>query len=239
MSTRKNFILLFVMSLLMMSAFALALRGPIMNYFIHHNSAQYQNIKQNAQVLKENERKKVAFDYSAVRAVSFEDILKNQMNRQLYPVIGDISIPELEINLPIFKGLDSDALMAGAGTLKENQSMGEGNYVLASHHIFDSFGYSGAGLLFSPLMNAAEGQDIYLTDLEKVYHYVISSTQVVPENQGDVILDEPGKKEITLITCYDAQAQYRLIVKGQLKDVQAYNEKSTQLFSQEYRQNLW
>lgn len=237
MSKWKNFIFLSLMILLLLIAGGLVLRDPIMSYFIQLNAATYQ--KTTVSDVKENQKKTATFDYTAVQAVSFKELLKSQMERQNYPVIGDISIPELQINLPIFKGVASHALMAGAGTLKENQVMGQGNYTLASHHIFDALGYSGAHLLFSPLMRAQKGQSVYITDLDKVYHYVIHEIQIVPETKGDVILDEPGKKEITLITCYDAQAQYRLIVKGQLKDIQAYNEKSAQLFSQEYRQNLW
>ena len=55
---------------------------------------------------------------------------------QKLPVIGGIAIPEVEINLPIFKGLDNVNLFYGAGTMKPDQRMGEGNYSLASHHIF-------------------------------------------------------------------------------------------------------
>jgi len=239
MSKWKNFIFLSVMVLFLIIAGGLALRGPIMKYFIQLNVSASQKSTTSSKDIKVNQKKTATFDYAAVQSVSFEDILKSQMNRQNYPVIGDISIPELQINLPIFKGVDPNALMAGAGTLKENQVMGQGNYTLASHHIFDSFGYSGANLLFSPLMRAQKGQSVYITDLDKVYHYVIHDIQTVPETKGDVILDEPGKKEITLVTCYDAQAQYRLVVKAQLKDVQGYDEKSAELFSQEYRQNLW
>ena len=41
-----------------------------------------------------------------------------------------ISIPELNMNLPIFKGFENVALYYGAGTMKENQVMGQGNYSL-------------------------------------------------------------------------------------------------------------
>ena len=37
-----------------------------------------------------------------------------------------IAIPELKMNLPIFKGLDNVGLYYGAGTMKEDQVMGKG-----------------------------------------------------------------------------------------------------------------
>ena len=88
-----------------------------------------------------------------------------------------ISIPELNMNLPIFKGFENVALYYGAGTMKENQVMGQGNYSLASHHVF---GLTGANaMLFSPLEKAKAGMKIYITDKEKTYTYVISSVETV------------------------------------------------------------
>lgn len=76
-----------------------------------------------------------------------------------------IAIPEISMNLPIFKGLDNVGLYYGAGTMKAEQQMGEGNYALASHHVF---GITGASdMLFSPLDRAKEGMKIYITDKEK------------------------------------------------------------------------
>lgn len=59
------------------------------------------------------------------------------------PVVGGIAIPDLAINLPIFKGVTNDNLLYGAGTMKDNQVMGgENNYTLASHHVFGLTGSS-------------------------------------------------------------------------------------------------
>ena len=50
--------------------------------------------------------------------------------------------------------------------MKPDQKMGEGNYSLASHHIFTA--ENASQMLFSPLVNAKAGK-IYLTDKDKVY----------------------------------------------------------------------
>ena len=70
------------------------------------------------------------------------------------------AIPEVEINLPIFKGLDNVNLFYGAGTMKRDQVMGKGNYSLASHHIFTA--ENASQMLFSPLSHAKNGMKIYL-----------------------------------------------------------------------------
>ena len=91
--------------------------------------------------------------------------------------------------------------------MKENQVMGQGNYSLASHHVF---GLTGANaMLFSPLEKAKAGMKIYITDKEKIYTYVISSVETVTPDRVDVIQDREGVNEITLVTCEDAAATYR------------------------------
>ena len=43
------------------------------------------------------------------------------MGSQKLPVVGGIAIPEVGINLPIFKGLGNTELTYGAGTMKEKE----------------------------------------------------------------------------------------------------------------------
>lgn len=156
------------------------------------------------------------------------------------PVIAGIAIPELGINMPIVKGLDNIGLYYGAGTTKENQTMGQGNYGLASHHVF---GINGAtDLLFSPLEYAKKGQKIYLTDKENVYTYTITKIDRVNPYQTDV-LDEPESDAtpiVTLITCTDTYAQGRIVVQGVLTDKTSYDSASQDIksaFKQTY--NIW
>ena len=113
------------------------------------------------------------------------------------PVIGGIAIPEVEINLPIFKGLDNVNLFYGAGTMKRDQVMGKGNYSLASHHIFTA--ENASQMLFSPLSHAKNGMKIYLTDKDKVYTYVIHEVKHVTPDRVDEIDDRSGVDEITLV----------------------------------------
>ena len=148
------------------------------------------------------------------------------MDAQELPVVGGIAIPEVGINLPIFKGLGNTELTYGAGTMKEDQVMGgENNYSLASHHVF---GIAGASdMLFSPL------------DKNKVYTYVISEVKVVQPTEVAVVDDTPGKSEVTLVTCTDAEATQRTIVKGELKSQVDFDKASSDIieaFNKSYNQ---
>ncbi len=72
-------------------------------------------------------------------------------------------------------------------------------------------------MLFSPLDRAKAGMKIYITDKEHVYTYVITSVETVTPDRTDLIEDTEGVTEITLVTCEDAAATNRTIVKGTLE----------------------
>ena len=115
--------------------------------------------------------------------------------------------------------------------------MGQGNYALASHHVF---GITGASdMLFSPLTKVKNGMKIYITDKEKIYTYVINSVENVSPDRVDVIDDVEGVTEITLVTCEDAAATSRTIVKGALEGEIEYDKAPKEVrdsFSKSYNQ---
>ena len=121
--------------------------------------------------------------------------------------------------------------------MKPNQKMGEGNYSLASHHIFTA--ENASQMLFSPLVNAKEGMKIYLTDKDKVYTYEIREVKHVTPDRVDEIDDREGINEITLVTCVDYDATERIIVKGDLKEIKPYSETPSDViaaFNKPYKQ---
>lgn len=201
-----------LMVVLVVVGLLLIFNKPIRNFIIGQNSNKYQVTKVTKEEIETNKAAEASFDFAAVQSLSTESILAAQMDAQNLPVIGGIAIPELEMNLPIFKGVGNTEISYGAGTMKEDQVMGERNYALASHHIF---GIEGASkMLFSPLDFAQNGMKIYLTDKEKIYTYVISEVKVVAPEHVEVIDDRPGQTEVTLVTCTDYDATNRIIVHG-------------------------
>lgn len=165
----------------------------------------------------------MTYDFSVVEPVTVESVLKAQLANVDLPVIGGIAIPDLGINLPIFKGLGNTELSYGAGTMKEDQVIGgQNNYALASHHVF---GISGSSkMLFSPLENAKVGMKIYLTDKSTIYTYVITGKFLVTPDRSDVLNDVPDQALVTLVTCTDQQATERIVVRGSLESSIAYNQ---------------
>ena len=218
----RNLLINILAGFLILLSIALIFNSKIRDMFIVWNTNKYQVSQVTKEKIEENEETVGNFDFESVKSLSSEAVLSAQWNSQQLPVIGGIAIPQLEMNLPIFKGLDNINLFYGAGTMKPNQEMGKGNYSLASHRIF--LGEKADQKLFSPLANAEKGMKIYLTDKEKVYTYEIVEVKIVTPDRVDVIEDREGIDELTLVTCEDSNATERIIVKGNLKEIKSYTE---------------
>ena len=228
-NNRKNILTNILAGFLILLSLALIFNAQIRDIFMVWNTNKYQVSQVTKEKIEENKDTEGNFDFDSVKSISSEAVLAAQWDSQQLPVIGGIAIPEVEINLPIFKGLDNVNLFYGAGTMKANQKMGEGNYSLASHHIFTA--ENASQMLFSPLVNAKAGMKIYLTDKDKVYTYEIREVKHVTPDRVDEIEDREGVKEITLVTCVDYNATERIIVKGDFKEVKAYSETSDDILS--------
>lgn len=226
---RRNLLTNILAVFLILLSLVLIFNSKIRNMFMVWNTNKYQVSQVTKEKIEENKEAEGNFDFDSVKSISSEAVLAAQWDAQQLPVIGGIAIPEVEINLPIFKGLDNVNLFYGAGTMKANQKMGEGNYSLASHHIFTA--ENASQMLFSPLVNAKAGMKIYLTDKDKVYTYEIREVKHVTPDRVDEIEDRDGIKEITLVTCVDYDATERIIVKGDFKEVKAYSETPDDILS--------
>ena len=226
---RRNLLTNILAVFLILLSLVLIFNSQIRDIFMVWNTNKYQVSQVTKEKIEENKETEGNFDFDSVKSISSEAVLAAQWDAQQLPVIGGIAIPEVEINLPIFKGLDNVNLFYGAGTMKANQKMGEGNYSLASHHIFTA--ENASQMLFSPLVNAKAGMKIYLTDKDKVYTYEIREVKHVTPDRVDEIEDRDGIKEITLVTCVDYDATERIIVKGDFKEVKAYSETSDDVLS--------
>ena len=226
---RRNLLTNILAVFLILLSLVLIFNSKIRHMFMVWNTNKYQVSQVSKEKIEENKEAEGNFDFDSVKSISSEAVLAAQWDAQQLPVIGGIAIPEVEINLPIFKGLDNVNLFYGAGTMKANQKMGEGNYSLASHHIFTA--ENASQMLFSPLVNAKAGMKIYLTDKDKVYTYEIREVKHVTPDRVDEIEDRDGIKEITLVTCVDYDATERIIVKGDFKEVKAYSETSDDVLS--------
>lgn len=149
-----------------------------------------------------------SFDFEEVQSIELTDVVAAQLTKEDTPVISRISIPTVQLNLPIGKGVAESVLLYGAGTMKADQVLGEGNYALASHYI------EGQNVLFGPLYHVEIGDHIFINDEHSVYEYVIRVKEIILETDVQVIEDVPEKTLLTLITCAEKGAK-RLLVQAE------------------------
>jgi len=171
--------------------------NPIQHAVIAHLSKQLNTTDTSAEDLQKNNQAKADFEFEDVQSLSIAEVLKAQTQIDHLPVIGSIAIPNVDMNLPIIKGVGNASLAVGAGTMKANQKFGQGNYALAGHYFEEK------DILFSPLYKANIGDAIYMTDLTNIYEYKLASKKIIAATDVYVIDDIPNETILTLITCAD------------------------------------
>lgn len=166
------------------------------------------------------------FDFEKVKAVDNKMVAKAAFSKNK-DAIGKLSVPSVKVKLPIFKGLDNYNLVRGAGTMKETERMGTGNYALAGHHMKDG------SLLFGPLENVKKGDKIYLADKHHVYVYETTLKTVVDKHDTNYINYVQGQKLVTLITCASGMTgeSRRVVVQGELLCKKPANKENLKVFN--------
>jgi sortase A len=185
------------------------------------------------QAIKSNQSKQDSanYDYSNAQDLSLQTVAKARAKKQPINVIGEITVPAIDLTIPIANGVDNTTLALAAGTMRPNMKMGEGNYALAGHNMAN-----GSKVLFSPLYSKSKvGQKVYITDLKNVYEYKIYERKIISPSKVEVV-NNTKNKIITLITC-DETGAHRLMVRGNYVKKMPFNQAPHQVqhnFSSKY-----
>lgn len=127
-------------------------------------------------------------------------------------VMGDIEIPKIDVNLPIYQGTTEEVLSRGIGQLNETSLPvgGENTHtVLTGHRGLPS------ALMFTHLDKIEKKDIFYIHTLDKVLAYQVDQIKVVLPNETEDLLVVQGQDYATLITCtpYGVNT-HRLLVRG-------------------------
>lgn len=126
-------------------------------------------------------------------------------------VFGVITIPKLELEMPILLGASDANMAAGAAVLNKTSIPIGGintNCVLGGHR-----GYQGASyFLYVP--DLEPGDEVIITNLWETLKYVVTGSDIIDPNDVDKILIQEGKDMITLMTChpYASGGKYRYLI---------------------------
>lgn len=114
-------------------------------------------------------------------------------------IIGFISIPKMEVELPIFLGANTDNMLKGAVHLTETSYPVGGensNSVIAAHR-----GYFKAEM-FRHIDKLEVGDDIYIRNFRETLTYRVTETKIISPTDVWELLIQPGHDMVTLITCH-------------------------------------
>ena len=126
-------------------------------------------------------------------------------------IIASISIPAMNVELPVRMGATEENLARGAAIV-EGTGLPQGglgtNCVIAAHR-----GYRGIAY-FREIQLLEPGDVVYLTNSEETLTYVVESIRIIDPDDTDSILPQEGVDKITLLTChpYRSGGKYRYLV---------------------------
>ena len=159
-------------------------------------------------------------------AMTDEDIdeYERQLNVDGTGNMGFISIPKIDVNLPVYHGTSDAVLQTSIGHI-DGTSLPSGSIhpdpdqydkvEFASHSVLSGHRGLPSAKLFSDLDAMEEGDVFYLTILDQTLTYQVDKiTVILPEDSSELALF-PGKDYCTLMTCtpYGINT-HRLLVRG-------------------------
>lgn len=144
--------------------------------------------------------------------------------------MGYITIPAINVNLPIYHGTDDAELNLGVGHLV-NSSLPIGG--TTTHSILAAHTGLPDAELFTNLDKVVEGDCFYIHILGEVHEYKINQIKIVTPDVVSDLTIVPDKDYITLVTCtpYGINS-HRLLVRGERTDYDLSEENYDEAVSQ-------
>lgn len=127
-------------------------------------------------------------------------------------IMGYITIPKIDVKLPVYHGVSTEVLEKGIGHLPSSAFPigGAGNHTVLTGHT----GLPSAEL-FTDLTELAEGDRFEVTIGTDSVTYQVDQIRVVLPSETEDLMPVPGEDHCTLVTCtpYGVNS-HRLLVRG-------------------------
>ena len=139
--------------------------------------------------------------------------------------LGYITLPKIDVNLPIYNGTSQDVLSKGVGHMEQSSYPLGG---VSTHCVLTGHRGLPSAVLFTDLDKLEIGDEFYLHVLDEILAYKVDQIKVVePNESGDLeIID--GKDYCTLVTCTPyAINSHRLLVRGERTEYKGEQDKQT------------
>lgn len=124
-------------------------------------------------------------------------------------MIGYLSIPKMDTQLPIYLGANRGNLAKGAAHLTQTSLPVGGvntNAVFAAHRGM------GTAAMFRDIESLEIGDEVYITNFRETLIYKVVETAVISPSDIDTIVIQEGRDIVTLITCHPYRHNYQRYV---------------------------
>lgn len=139
--------------------------------------------------------------------------------------IGYIEIPKINVNLPIYHGINEKVLEKGAAHLPNTSLPLDGEDV---HSVISAHTAYPAKVFFDNIEELENGDKFYITVLNKRFTYEVYRKDIVEPKDTSLLRVVKGENIVTLMTCYPyAVNSHRLLVRGKLVNVQIEENNNT------------
>ena len=121
-------------------------------------------------------------------------------------ILGYITIPAIDIKLPIYNGASTENMAKGAAYLAHTSLPVGGentNCVIAAHTRYKSI------YMFKRITELNEGDKIYITNFWETLVYQVVETKVIDPNDSQNIYIKANRSLITLSTCHPYPDNYQ------------------------------
>ena len=124
---------------------------------------------------------------------------------------GIITIPKMDLEMPLFLGASEANMAAGAAVLSQTSIPlgGENsNAVIAGHRGYSGYPY------FKEIELLEVGDEVTITNIWGTLTYVVTEIKIINPNDVNAILIQKDRDMITLLTChpYASGGKYRYLV---------------------------
>lgn len=230
--TAKVFSIILILSGLCLAAY------PIVSNILAEKNASQAIVNYNDQI---NEMDKEEIDAAKEAMKQYNEQLGNAVVRDAVDAaeegvsyvdlidvgqtIGYLTIPVIDVNLPIYYGTSAEVLEKGVGYIEETSFPlgGESTHCVLTGH---------RGLptaeLFTHMDQVEEGDLFYLHILDEILAYEVDQIKVVdPDDTSDLDIVE-GEDYVTLVTCTPYSINtHRLLVRGHRTEYTGEEEAKT------------
>lgn len=124
---------------------------------------------------------------------------------------GVITIPKMDLEMPLFLGASDENMAAGAAVLSQTSipiGGSNSNAVIAGHRGYSGYPY------FKEIELLKVGDEVTITNIWGELTYKVSEIKIISPDDVNAILIQKGRDMITLMTChpYASGGKYRYLV---------------------------